>query len=149
MSKPVFTDILSLSGRRNRKSFILLVLACTAIYAVIIGVLTVLASLSGAVYFSLLLILPAYFCFAVVIWVAAAQRCRDLGWPGWAVIPLILVGSANSILTNIYGESLASLLFAIAGFLMVIGIAVLPGEHGPNRYGSDPLAGEDEPQQAN
>ena len=37
MSKPIFEDLFKFSGRRNRKSYILLLLIQSAIYILLIG----------------------------------------------------------------------------------------------------------------
>ena len=49
----------------------------------------------------------------------SAQRCRDFGWTGWAIL-LQLV--------------------PIFGWLFLIALFFVPGTHGPNRYGPDPRA---------
>ena len=56
--------------------------------------------------------------FFVSAWAVAAQRCRDFGWTGWAV--------------------LISLLLYI-GTLFSIVIIFIPGNLGENQYWEDPL----------
>jgi uncharacterized membrane protein YhaH (DUF805 family) len=135
MSKPVFENIFTLSGRRNRKSYFLFGLALTAMLGVLMMILLGLAlgiespraqpggmrtammtgMTVGALVLAGILAVPALISGLIV----GAQRCRDFGWTGWAVL-LILIPYIGS-------------LFALA-------ILLMPGTAGPNRYGADPLA---------
>lgn len=121
MSKPFFKDLFTLrSGRRNRKSFILLstigiaVLGAQTWIAAYVarlppGILTALAGLLG-------------FCLSItliyILACAMAQRCRDIGVSGWFSL--------------ISGLPLLGLPFHI--YLMV-----RPGTAGESRFGPDPL----------
>lgn len=136
MSKPVFENIFTLSGRRNRKSYFLFGLALTALLSVLIMVplgfafsmdsphaqpgemgMAMMTGVSvGSVILAGILAVPALISGLIV----GAQRCRDFGWTGWAVL-LMLIPYVGS-------------LFALA-------ILLVPGSTGPNRYGADPLAG--------
>jgi uncharacterized membrane protein YhaH (DUF805 family) len=46
------------------------------------------------------------------------QRCRDFGWSGWAVLIMLV---------------------PVVGILFYLALFFIPGTHGPNRYGPDPL----------
>jgi uncharacterized membrane protein YhaH (DUF805 family) len=116
MSKPVFQDIFRFSGRRNRKSYFLFgvvsAVGLGAIWGIALGLsrngewtMMVLAGL---------LTIPA----AVASWAVAAQRCRDFGWTGWAILLTLI---------------------PYLGALFALVILFIPGTAGPNRYGPDPL----------
>jgi len=116
MSKPVMDDIFSFSGRRNRKSYLLYLL---------LMVLIVVAAWSVAVIMTVngewtMITIAGIISFLVVIshWIVGAQRCRDFGWTGWAML-LTLV--------------------PYLGPLFTFAIIFIPGNIGPNRYGPDPL----------
>lgn len=141
MSKPVFADLFLLSGRRNRKSFFLLVMACMVGYCATLLLLYLLAGNFGASTFSLLLLVSAYVFFQVIVWIAAAQRFRDFGWPGWAALLMATAGIANLILAKYATDSLLVLAFSLLLLLLFVGLFVVPGQRQANRYGLDPLAG--------
>jgi uncharacterized membrane protein YhaH (DUF805 family) len=135
MSKPVFQDLFTFSGRRNRKSYFLYLVAMmlflTILWGAVVGV-----EHGGAHQFADLqsgygqagagevgaVIIAGILTFLAAIsgWIVAAQRCRDFGWTGWAV--------------------LITLLPAI-GWLFGLALIFIPGTLGPNRYGPDPLGG--------
>ena len=119
MSKPVFDDLLTFSGRRNRQSY--------ALYLVVASTLTLAALFPAAglpqdsnrseaafAILSLCLLVPLTLSGLAV----SAQRCRDFGWTGWA-----------ALLT----------LAPFAGVLFSLAILFVPGTAGANRYGPDPL----------
>jgi uncharacterized membrane protein YhaH (DUF805 family) len=114
MSKPVFTDQFTLSGRRNRLSYALFMLYMTA-FLVFAMTVASYADSSGAWLFATVagLVTAATGC------TLGAQRCRDFGWSGWSVllcfVPLI-------------------------GWVFALALLVVPGTAGPNRFGPDPLA---------
>ncbi len=128
MSKPVFTDFYTPSGRRNRQSYFLYFIVCFSIQMVAwllaygadgydmfdpfgigntgkAGGMTFLAGITWIV-----VGLSAAF--------VGAQRCRDFGWTGWAILLTLI---------------------PIAGFIFQIALFFIPGERGENRYGPDPL----------
>lgn len=119
-SKPVFADLFSASGRRNRKSYAYFCLAATALIVISLAVALVvgrsLQSLVPAVLVFLAVILPT---FVSAIFVSA-QRLRDFGWPGAATLIFLIP--------------------ALGQFLN-IALLVIPGNIGPNRYGDDPTQG--------
>lgn len=116
MSKPVFSDLFTFSGRRNRQSFILLQLA--SIVAVMLGVgvittLTVVAPALGGVLWILGII--GFIVVCVINWAAASQRIRDFGQSGvWALVILI----------------------PYIGPLFSIALWLIPSSEGENKYGA-------------
>ncbi|MCE6958759.1 DUF805 domain-containing protein [Cereibacter sphaeroides] len=102
MSKPVFQDFLSTSGRRDRSSYVLASLVHLAIGAVGLAVAAVAAfSLAGllprpagqvsheALALALLSFSALGFLQGIVLFFVhlpvAIQRCHDIGWGGWSV----------------------------------------------------------------
>lgn len=131
MSKPVFEDVFSFSCRRNRKSFVLLSLTLGFANALLMGGVVVgLVAFFGVVKFGAffgvvdtegygqLALLGLCMPSLVLQCFAGAQRCRDFGWSGWAVL-IIFIPLVGSIFSFV-------LLF-------------LPGNVGTNRFGPDPL----------
>ncbi len=80
MSKPVFEDLFTFSGRRNRLSYLLYSLAVTGLF----GVIYLLAGSTGPLVF--LLVTP----LIISSWAVGGQRCRDFGWSGWAVLIILI-----------------------------------------------------------
>lgn len=116
MSKPVLEDLFRFSGRRNRKSYILYVLGLFGAMIVMWGVAVAMAvddSWSGVVIAGL-----ATLPMIVSSWAVGAQRCRDFGWTGCAILITAL---------------------PYVGFIFWFVILFIPGTEGPNRYGPDPL----------
>ena len=100
MSKPVFSDIFTFSGRRNRQSYVLYHLS--VIGAAIVGGLFALAITAaspavGAAVWAVYLV--ALLALAVSGFAVTAQRIRDIGHSGcWVFIYFIpYVGFAASI----------------------------------------------------
>ncbi|MCW3783919.1 DUF805 domain-containing protein [Defluviimonas salinarum] len=128
MSKPVFKDLLRLSGRRNRKSFLLAHLAISlggGIAATVAMHLAVSIETAGGKPISGDVVGPAMIAIFLVAaplvavnTVILAQRIRDIGYSGW----FALAGLAPWVSIPVY-------LLAL----------VLPGTRGANRYGPDPL----------
>lgn len=126
MSKPVFEDLFSFSGRRNRKSYFLAVLAIIALFvlAALVGAAGASSSSdgSGLIIVMVLLAIPLMIMNLAV----TSQRIRDFGWTGWAV----LLG-----------------LIPYVGFIFQVAILFIPGTQGANRYGPDPVGGSAMPAQ--
>lgn len=121
MSKPIFEDIFTFSGRRNRKSYLFYTLAVTAITLVAAFVIGFLSAATGGLGIILaVLLLPVI----VSSWAVGSQRCRDFGWTGWAIL-----------LTMI----------PYLGLVFVVILLVVPGTVGENRYGPDPLGNSTPP----
>jgi uncharacterized membrane protein YhaH (DUF805 family) len=114
MSKPAFEDLFVLSGRRNRKSYFLYLLAVTVV-TVGISVLAAVTESTPLMVIACVVVL----CAVVSGWIVGAQRCRDFGWTGWAIL-LTLV--------------------PVVGWIFPFVMLFLPGNVGTNRYGPDPLA---------
>jgi uncharacterized membrane protein YhaH (DUF805 family) len=119
MSKPVFSDLFTFSGRRNRKSYVLFHLAAISFMifsALLIAAVTAAAPAVGA------LLWGAYIVFALALVVAGfavtAQRIRDFGYSGcWVFIYLI----------------------PYVGFAASIAIYFVPSTPGDNKYGPSPI----------
>tara|TARA_R110000850_G_scaffold118995_5_gene236164 strand:+ start:304 stop:708 length:405 start_codon:yes stop_codon:yes gene_type:complete len=133
MSKPVFEDIFTFSGRRNRKSYFFFGLAVMFVI-IALGVL-MMAAIPGEAFMSgrygpmnynFDTMNPAMFLLAGLIgipvaiagWAVGAQRCRDFGWTGWAVLITVI---------------------PYIGFIFALVMLFIPGTQGENRYGPDPL----------
>lgn len=122
MSKPVFEDLFTFSGRRNRMSYFLYQLALLAAFFVVgmlfaarISSLHDPADVGIEMVAIFVLIIPAL----ISSWAVSAQRCRDFGWTGWAVL-----------ITAI----------PYIGWIFAIALLFIPGNEGANRYGPDPLS---------
>ncbi|MCX7301109.1 MAG: DUF805 domain-containing protein [Rhodobacterales bacterium] len=124
MSKPVFEDLFTFSGRRNRLSYLLYSLAVTGLGGFIYYVL---ADMIGLIAFVLMIPL------IISSWAVGGQRCRDFGWSGWAVL-IILIPYIGGILGFVSG------IFPHVGGIFAILIMFIPGIRAENRYGPDPLA---------
>jgi uncharacterized membrane protein YhaH (DUF805 family) len=116
MSKPVFEDLFTFSGRRNRKSYLLYGLVMTVLLSVIWGIAVV--AMYGAGWGALVIAGLVTLPIMVSGWAVGAQRCRDFGWTGWAM------------LLN---------LIPCVGWIFSLAILFIPGNQGPNRYGPDPI----------
>ena len=120
MSKPVFEDVFRFSGRRNRQSYFLLGLVQTAV--MLVGLVPLMiadeggsdGAMAAALVLFLVLLIPA----AVSSIASGAQRCRDFGWSGWAVLIAMI---------------------PYVGWLFSVAMLFIPGNQGSNRYGPDPL----------
>ena len=125
MSKPVFDDIFAFSGRRNRKSYLLWFVAVSVITLVVWGLALVLSASRDEWTMTViagLLSIPV----AISSWAVEAQRCRDFGWTGWAVLLTLI---------------------PYVGWIFALAIIFIPGNVGPNRYGPDPLGAATNPWQ--
>jgi uncharacterized membrane protein YhaH (DUF805 family) len=119
MSKPVFQDLFKFSGRRNRKSYILLLLAQIGalIGLSIVGTVgaAMLASVDFLAYILLLAVLVGFVAVAWSGWASGSQRIRDFGYSGvWILLVFI----------------------PYVGWLVSLAIMFVPSSEGDNRYGS-------------
>jgi uncharacterized membrane protein YhaH (DUF805 family) len=119
MSKPVLQDVFKFSGRRNRKSYILLTLAQIgaliglAIAAVI--AVALLGSVAPLGYVLMLAVIAGFIAVAVSGWASGSQRIRDFGHSGvWILLTLI----------------------PYVGWIVCLAIMFVPSSEGENRYGS-------------
>ena len=115
MSKPVFSDLFTFSGRRNRQSFILFQLASIVVLFFGLGVITALSIAAPAIAAVLWFIgIVGLIAIAVSNWATASQRVRDFGQSGvWALV----------------------LLIPYIGFAFSIALWLIPSSEGENKYG--------------
>ena len=123
MSKPVLSDLFTLSRRRNRRSYFLYSLL-SFIVLIILWTIALNSSDSAsknhdeffiAIIMAIILTIP----FEISAWIVGAQRCRDFGWTGWAILLVFL---------------------PIFGWAFYFAVFFIPGNQGFNRYGPDPLS---------
>ena len=117
MSKPVFSDLFTLSGRRNRKSYFLYWLA-VLIVMIIVWVIAILVASDSDSNTALIIAYVISFAVGISYWIVGAQRCRDFGWTGWAILLTLI---------------------PFIGWIFPWVMLFVPGTDGPNRYGPDPL----------
>ncbi|MFT3973567.1 MAG: DUF805 domain-containing protein [Amaricoccus sp.] len=120
MSKPVFDDVFRFHGRRNRRSYALFTLAIWSLFLTATFVLVLVGAsasenLGTAV---AVLWLVGLLPFAWASWSVSAQRCRDIGWTGWAALLALM---------------------PYVGFAFSVALFFIPGTSGANRYGPDPV----------
>ncbi len=114
MSKPVFSDLFSFSGRRNRKSFgqVLAFIGLPLVVLVIVLAIGTKTDVGGIAALLVMVLL------AVILTSVSLQRLNDIGWSGW----------------------LATALFVLPiGLFFELALFLIPGEVGPNEHGPDPL----------
>jgi len=113
VEEPVFSGLLTLSGRRSRRSYVMVMLWCLAFSA---------AFLYAAAVEQESWVWDLYVAIAIVLFVlhmiALAQRLRDVGMAG-----------AFALLT----------VTPFIGMFVILLFAFRPGHRGPNKYGRDPL----------
>ncbi len=129
MSKPVFSGYFAFSGRRNRKSYFLYIAAIAGaiyiLFAITNPYLERLKYLDEQKYDHMNILLGIIFIIACVsLAIAAAQRCRDFGWTGWAALICAI---------------------PFVGWIFALAILFIPGNVGANRYGPDPLGAPEPP----
>jgi uncharacterized membrane protein YhaH (DUF805 family) len=119
MSKPVLQDVFKFSGRRNRKSYILLTLAqigaligLAIVTAIAVALLTSIAPLG---YVLMLAVIAGFVAVCVSGWATGSQRIRDFDRSGvWILLVLV----------------------PYVGWLVSLGIMFVPSTPGENRYGA-------------
>lgn len=125
MSVPALENWFSLGIRRNRKSFMLSVVALFLTFAVAYFVWILFAETNSGKGMGLIVFgIPATICSYLLV----AQRLRDFGVSGWFSLLWIPVNAFE-------GEVRAAL--TLAALLVLCGI---PGTTGPNKFGGDPLS---------
>ena len=125
MSKPVLSDLFTLSGRRNRKSYFFY----TLLFFIVLIILWTIALTSGDfasensdIFFNSIVVVSILTIpLEISAWIVGGQRCRDFGWTGWAILLVFL---------------------PIFGWAFFIAVLCIPGNRGRNRYGPDPLGNE-------
>lgn len=118
MSKPVFQDVFKFSGRRNRQSYILLLLAQIGALiglAIVTGLaIAVAESAAPLSYLLFIAVLVGFVAVCVSGWASGSQRIRDFGHSGvWILATLI----------------------PYVGFAVSLAIIFVPSSEGENRYG--------------
>lgn len=118
MSKPVFQDVFKFSGRRNRQSYILLLLAQIGALiglAIVTGLaIAVAESAAPLSYLLFIAVLVGFVAVCVSGWASGSQRIRDFGHSGvWILATLI----------------------PYVGFAVSLAIIFVPSSEGENKYG--------------
>jgi uncharacterized membrane protein YhaH (DUF805 family) len=116
MSKPVFEDLFTFSGRRNRKSYIYYNVALFGIGMFLITIYSAAAATFSVFWMSIatLLFIP----MIISAYAVGAQRIRDQGFSGWFML-LSIIPYINTILfilliaregegDNIYGSAIVA-----------------------------------------
>jgi uncharacterized membrane protein YhaH (DUF805 family) len=119
MSKPVFQDLFAFSGRRNRQSYIYLLLAqIGALIGLSIVAMIATALLNSVAFLGWILFLAVaagFIAVAVSGWASGSQRIRDFGYSGvWILLVLI----------------------PYVGWLVSLAIMFVPSTPSDNRYGA-------------
>lgn len=119
MSKPVFQDVFKFSGRRNRQSYIMLLLAQIGALiglAIVTGIAIALADSASALSLILFVaVIVGFIAVAVSGWANGSQRIRDFGYSGvWILATLI----------------------PYVGFAVSLAIIFVPSSEGDNKYGA-------------
>ena len=119
MSKPVFQDLFKFSGRRNRQSYIFVLLAQigAVIGLSIVAVIstTMLTSVAFLGWLLLLATLAGFVTVAWTGWATGSQRIRDFDRSGvWILLVLV----------------------PYVGWLVSVAIMFVPSTPGENRYGA-------------
>jgi uncharacterized membrane protein YhaH (DUF805 family) len=119
MSKPVFEDLFKFSGRRNRQSYIYLLLAQIGA-VILLSIVAMVAfalvtSVAALGYLLLLAVLAGFVAVAVSCWASGSQRIRDFGQSGvWILLTLV----------------------PYIGWIVSLAIMFIPSTEGENRYGA-------------
>ena len=119
MSKPVLQDVFKFSGRRNRQSYILLMLVQLAALiglAIVTGVAIAVADTVAPLSFLLFaLVVIGFVAVCISGWANGSQRIRDFGYSGvWILATLI----------------------PYVGFAVSLAIMFVPSSEGENKYGA-------------
>lgn len=110
----------ALSGRRNRVDYVTYQMIVTVIALCVWLFEQFLRIVDGTGFIHWLFLFPTMAVFlgaAVSLLAAGAQRCRDIGWPGWSIFLCFL---------------------PLAGHVFWILLLLLLGTEGEHRYGRPP-----------
>ena len=118
MSKPVFQDVFKFSGRRNRQSYIMLMLAQIAgliglviVTSIALAVMDTVAPLSYLLLFG---VVAGFIAICISGWASGSQRIRDFGQSGvWILLTLV----------------------PYVGWIVSLAIMFIPSTEGENKYG--------------
>jgi uncharacterized membrane protein YhaH (DUF805 family) len=118
MSKPVFQDVFKFSGRRNRQSYIYLLLsqigALIGLSILAMIATAMIASVAPLAYLLLIAVVAGFVAVFVSGWANGSQRIRDFGHSGvWILLTLI----------------------PYVGWIVSLAIMFIPSDTGENRYG--------------
>ena len=90
------------------------------------------------------IIIPMTVVFAWVYAAASIKRLHDRNKSGWWIVPFVIAPGLFGRFEDWLGYSSAAAMLGLAVFVLYvwgfIEIAFRKGTHGPNRFGSDPLA---------
>ena len=119
MSKPVFQDVFKFSGRRNRQSYIYLLLsqigALIGLSIVAMIATAMIASVAPLAYLLLIAVVAGFVAEFVSGWANGSQRIRDFGHSGvWILLTLI----------------------PYVGWIVSLAIMFIPSNEGDNKYGA-------------
>jgi uncharacterized membrane protein YhaH (DUF805 family) len=119
MSKPVFQDVFKFSGRRNRQSYIYLLLsqigALIGLSIVAMIATAMIASVAPLAYLLLIAVVAGFVAVCVSGWANGSQRIRDFGHSGvWILLTLI----------------------PYVGWIVSLAIMFIPSNEGDNKYGA-------------
>lgn len=119
MSKPVFQDVFKFSGRRNRQSYIYLLLsqigALIGLSIVAMIATAMIASVAPLAYLLLIAVVAGFVAVFVSGWASGSQRIRDFGHSGvWILLTLI----------------------PYVGWIVSLAIMFVPSTEGDNKYGA-------------
>jgi uncharacterized membrane protein YhaH (DUF805 family) len=110
----------TLSGRRNRTDYIVYQILLIALVGAVWLIGYLFESFGAPWIIQWLFLFPTiviYLGAAISVFIAGAQRCRDIGWPGWVVFMTLIPFAGNFV------------------WLLMI---VFPGTKGENKYGRPP-----------
>jgi uncharacterized membrane protein YhaH (DUF805 family) len=119
MSKPVFQDVFKFSGRRNRQSYIYLLLsqigALIGLSIVAMIATAMIASVAPLAYLLLIATVAGFVAVCVSGWANGSQRIRDFGHSGvWILLTLI----------------------PYVGWIVSLAIMFIPSNESDNKYGA-------------
>jgi uncharacterized membrane protein YhaH (DUF805 family) len=128
MGMPILSEWFSFSGRRNRKSYILAIVALFAIttFAIVIWCLFAQTG-SGRIVGILLFGLP----MEIFTYLLSARRLRDMNISGWLCL--------SGFFLNFFSKPI-ELIFSL---IIIVVLFCVRGTRGANKFGADPLGGVD------
>jgi uncharacterized membrane protein YhaH (DUF805 family) len=99
---------------------------------------------SKASLFPQIITIPMTAVFAWAYVAASIKRLHDRNKSGWWIVPFVVAPGLFGRFEDWLGDSSAAAVLGLAVFVLYIWgfieMAFLKGTHGPNRFGSDPLA---------
>ena len=99
---------------------------------------------SKASLFPQIITIPMTVVFAWAYAATSIKRLHDRNKSGWWIVPFVVASGLFGRFEDWLGDSSAAAVLGLAVFVLYIWgfieMAFLKGTHGPNRFGSDPLA---------